>query len=65
MIFIVQDLKCIVEDIWRLTRYRGIPLTDAIRKKAIFHVSFSSRSSLFRRMKLHKKERIKCLPVKP
>ena len=26
---------------------RGIPLTDAIRKKAIFHTSFSSRSSFF------------------
>ena len=29
---------------------RGIPLTDAIRKKAIFHTSFSSRSSFFQSM---------------
>ena len=26
---------------------RGIPLTDAIRKKNIFHTSLSSRSSFF------------------
>ena len=29
---------------------RGIPLTNAIRKKAIFHTSFSSRSSFFQSM---------------
>ena len=29
---------------------RGIPLTDAIRKKATFHTSFSSRSSFFQSM---------------
>ena len=29
---------------------RGIPLTDAISKKATFHTSFSSRSSLFQSM---------------
>ena len=29
---------------------RGIPLTDAIRYKAIFHTSFSSRSSFFQSM---------------
>ena len=51
----VQDLKFIVEDIWRLPVNRGIPLTDAIpgdviHKKAIFHASFSSRSSLFQSM---------------
>ena len=28
----------------------GIPLTNAIRKKAIFHTSFSSRSSFFQSM---------------
>ena len=29
---------------------RGIPLNDAIREKAIFHTSFSSRSSFFQSM---------------
>ena len=29
---------------------RGIPLTDAIRKKSIFHTSFSSQSSFFQSM---------------
>ena len=36
MIFMVQDLKCILlRTLWRLTRQPLYTITDAIRKKAI------------------------------